>query len=74
MALRLLLGVEVQPFKQFWVQPPKFIKKFPPGPPETFIQERLKYIKFGAQAWAKGFFKCSPSCACAPPFFGWLVG
>ena len=35
MALRLLLGVvEVEPFKQFWVQPPKFIKKFPPGPPE----------------------------------------
>ena len=72
MALRLLLGVEVQPFKQFWVQPPKFIKKFPPGPPQTFIQERLKYIKFGAQAWTKGFFKVFTFVRRRAAFF-WLV-
>ena len=74
MALRLLLVVEVQPFKQFWVQPPKFITKIPPGPPQTFIQERLKYIKFGAQAWTKGEESVHLRAQARPPFFGWLVG
>ena len=32
----------------------KVHQKIPSRPPRTFIQERLKYIKFGAQAWTKG--------------------